>query len=199
MVEQDVKRTEDRQTIPAILDTLKNMRKNLADTVEKTRNLAAMPRPSMLDTLGIVEALEWQLQEFRKHSGISISFRSSTSRIEGCRNHRSMHPEERYALRALQSGAAGYIPKGSASGDLIRAIRKGGRGGRYVSESLAEKLASYLAKGIRTAPYEKPSRREFQVVLLLGVGNSVKEISAELALSPNTCRPNAGVYSRRWT
>jgi PAS domain S-box-containing protein len=82
MVEQDVKRTDDRQNIQAILDTLKNMRKIIADTVEKTRNLAAMLRPSMLDTLGIVDVLEWQLQEFRKHSGISTSFRSNVSRID---------------------------------------------------------------------------------------------------------------------
>ena len=53
MVEQDVKRTDDRQNIQAILDTLKNMRKIIADTVEKTRNLAAMLRPSMLDTLAL--------------------------------------------------------------------------------------------------------------------------------------------------
>jgi two-component system invasion response regulator UvrY len=105
----------------------------------------------------------------------------------------SMHPEEHYALRALQSGAAGYITKGSASRDLVRAIRKADCGGRYVSESLGEKLALYLAEGIRTAPHEKLSRREFQVLLFLGAGKSVKEISAELALSPNTVQ----TYRRR--
>ena len=56
----------------------------------------------------------------------------------------SMHPEEQYAVRALRAGAAGYLTKASAPHELIGAIRKVSRGGKYVTASLAEKLAMEL-------------------------------------------------------
>ena len=50
----------------------------------------------------------------------------------------SMHPEEQYAVRALRAGASGYLTKASAAHELIGAIRKVSRGGKYVTTSLAE-------------------------------------------------------------
>ncbi|HEY8256359.1 MAG TPA: response regulator transcription factor [Gemmatimonadales bacterium] len=99
----------------------------------------------------------------------------------------SVHPEDQYAVRALRSGAAGYLTKDHSPEQLVEAIRKVHRGGKYVSPTLAERLAADLATpGIGQAPHEGLSHREYEVLCLLGSGRTVKEISAELRLSPKT-------------
>jgi two-component system invasion response regulator UvrY len=99
----------------------------------------------------------------------------------------SVHPEDQYAVRALRSGAAGYLTKDHSPEQLVDAIRKVHRGGKYVSPTLAERLAADLAPaGTRQARHELLSHREYEVLCLLGSGRTVKEISAELRLSPKT-------------
>jgi two-component system invasion response regulator UvrY len=97
----------------------------------------------------------------------------------------SVHPEEQYAVRALTGGAAGYLTKDSAPEEMVAAIRKVYRGGKYVSAALAERLAGLLGAQEGT-PHESLSEREFQVMLLLANGKSVSEIADRLALSPKT-------------
>lgn len=98
----------------------------------------------------------------------------------------SMHPEEHYALRALKAGASGYLQKESVPEELVNAIRKIARGGKYVTPSLAERLAYQLEPNTEKAPHELLSDREYQVLCLLASGKGVKEIAAELAVSPPT-------------
>lgn len=98
----------------------------------------------------------------------------------------SMHPEEQYAVRALRAGAAGYLTKASAPQELIGAIRKASRGGKYVTASLAEKLAFELDADTEKPPHESLSNREYQVMLMLASGKTVGEIAAELCLSAKT-------------
>lgn len=98
----------------------------------------------------------------------------------------SMHPEEQYAVRALRAGAAGYLTKASAPQELIGAIRKASRGGKYVTASLAEKLAFELDADTEKPPHEALSNREYQVMLMLASGKTVGEIAAELCLSVKT-------------
>jgi len=98
----------------------------------------------------------------------------------------SMHPEEQYAVRALRAGAAGYLTKASAPQELIGAIRKASRGGKYVTASLAEKLAFELDADTEKPPHETLSNREYQVMLMLASGNTVGEIAEELCLSAKT-------------
>lgn len=98
----------------------------------------------------------------------------------------SMHAEEQYAVRALRAGAAGYLTKASAPDELIGAIRKVSSGRKYVSASLAEKLAGDLEVDTRRPPHEGLSDREYQVMLMLAGGQSVTEIAAELCLSVKT-------------
>ena len=98
----------------------------------------------------------------------------------------SMHPEEQYAVRALRSGASGYLTKGSASVDLLSAINKVLSGGKYISPSLAEKLADVLDKNADKAPHETLSNREDQVMRMIGAGKTVTEIAAEMSLSVKT-------------
>lgn len=98
----------------------------------------------------------------------------------------SMHPEDQYAVRALRAGAAGYLTKESAPGELVTAIRRVASGGRYITHSLAERLAVELTNGHDKQRHEILSDREFQVVKLLASGNSVSDIADRLALSVKT-------------
>ena len=98
----------------------------------------------------------------------------------------SQHGEEQYAIRALKAGAAGYVAKDCAAEELVRAARKAIAGGKYVSESLAERLAHGLVGDQATSPTEILSDRELQVLRMLAQGKAVKEIAAELALSEKT-------------
>ncbi|MDY0187750.1 MAG: response regulator transcription factor [Syntrophus sp. (in: bacteria)] len=98
----------------------------------------------------------------------------------------SMHSEEQYAVRALRAGASGYLTKASAPDELIGAIRKVSRGRKYVTASLAEKLALELGTDTSKPPHEMLSDREYQVMLMLAAGKSVTEIADELCLSVKT-------------
>ena len=98
----------------------------------------------------------------------------------------SIYPEEQYAIRALKAGAAGYLTKESAPHELISAIRKISAGGRYISESLAEKLATYLNVDMTKSPHETLSDREHQVMRLIASGKTVSEIAENLNLSVKT-------------
>jgi DNA-binding NarL/FixJ family response regulator len=97
-----------------------------------------------------------------------------------------MYPEDRYALRLLRAGAAGYLNKESAPEELVGALRKVAGGGRYVSAALGEKLALTVSGGDEAPLYEKLSDREYQIMWLLASGKSVGDIARQLFLSPNT-------------
>ena len=98
----------------------------------------------------------------------------------------SMYPEEHYAVRSLRAGASGYLTKQSSSDELIGAIRKVAQGRRYITPSLAEKLAFELGVDARKLPHEKLSDREYQVMCMFGSGKTVKEIAETLSLSIRT-------------
>jgi two-component system invasion response regulator UvrY len=100
----------------------------------------------------------------------------------------SVHPEEQYAVRALRAGASGYLTKESAPDELIAAIRKISQGRKYVSSSLAEKLAYELGVDVKKLRHEVLSDREFQVMCMFASGKTVKEIAAELSISIPTIR-----------
>ena len=98
----------------------------------------------------------------------------------------SMYPENQYAVRALRSGAAGYLTKSAAPDKLIQAIRKIAAGGRFVTPTLAEELARYLDKSRDAASHLNLSNREHQVMVLMAEGHTPKEIGAKLDISPKT-------------
>ena len=98
----------------------------------------------------------------------------------------SAHPEDQWAMRALRSGAAGYLTKDHSPEQLVGAIHKVARGGKYVSESMAEKLAGMIDSGRTPAPHEILSDREFEVLRALGSGMMVKDVAAQLRLSAKT-------------
>jgi DNA-binding NarL/FixJ family response regulator len=98
----------------------------------------------------------------------------------------SVYSEDQYAVRALKTGAAGYVTKNSEPEVLIAALRKVAQGGRYVSSALAEHLALEITTNGDKPLHETLANREYQVLLMLAEGKAVKEIAAILALSVKT-------------
>jgi len=98
----------------------------------------------------------------------------------------SAHPEDQYATRALRAGAVGYLTKDQSTDELAEAIRRVFRGGRYITARLAERLAFDLDPEHRAPLHARLSDREFQVLVMLSAGNSLKEIAGELGVSAKT-------------
>ena len=98
----------------------------------------------------------------------------------------TIHPESQYALRILKAGAAGYLTKASADEQLVKAIRKVNGGGKYISPTLAEKIAFALDGDASGPLHESLSDREYQVLCLIGSGRTVSQIADDLALSVKT-------------
>jgi len=97
----------------------------------------------------------------------------------------SIYPEGQYAVRVLKAGASGYLTKDSASEELVNAVEKIYLGRKYITPSLAEKLADFSWEGDKF-PHEKLSDREFNVFKMIASGNTLKEVAANLCLSVKT-------------
>ena len=98
----------------------------------------------------------------------------------------SILPEDLYELRALKAGASGYLTKTKSSGELLGAIDKILSGDRYISLSLANKLAFSFENSMEASDHEKLSDREFQVMRMVALGKTINEIANELCLSRKT-------------
>lgn len=103
------------------------------------------------------------------------------------------YSEETFAVRSFKLGAAGYLNKQSVSDELILAVQRVLAGGKYVTASLAERLASSLGEPNETSPHENLSHRELQVMGLVATGKTTKEIADQLALGEKT----VGTYRNR--
>ena len=98
----------------------------------------------------------------------------------------SIHPEEQYALRVLKAGASGYLSKDMAPDELVNAVKKVMLGKKYITASVAEKLAATLDQDHNKPLHEFLSDREFNVLKMLAAGRSVSEIAESLFLSVTT-------------
>ncbi len=125
----------------------------------------SMPDRNGIDTLKMVK------KEFPKLSVLMLS----------------MHPENQYAVRALRAGAAGYLSKQSAAGQLVAAIREAAKGRKYLTPLVAEELANHLSRGDEERPgHHLLSNREFQTMCLMASGKTLTEVAEELSLSIKT-------------
>jgi len=120
-----------------------------------------------------------------------IAFLDLVQRIRATRPHArilvvSMHPEDQVAVRAIEAGADGYVMKTQSADELVGAIRKVHAGGKHVGPALAERLAAELAARRNGRARRDLSAREREILMLLGAGKSLKEIGAQLTLSPKT-------------
>jgi two-component system, NarL family, invasion response regulator UvrY len=179
--------------MPAILlaDDHEVVRKGLIQILAKS-----VPDLSVDEAVSGHEALAWALKTDYALVVLDISMpgRGGLEVLREIRSRRpkipvlilSMHPEEEYAVRALRAGASGYVTKDSAAEELAAAVRRVLAGGRYVSGSLAERLAGELKPSAGRMPHETLSDREYQVMRMLAAGKTVKEIGEELSLSVKT-------------
>jgi two-component system invasion response regulator UvrY len=95
----------------------------------------------------------------------------------------TMYDHVRYAVHALESGADGFVVKGAPFEELLQAIHTVANNSTYVSSTMATKLVGHLKRGKRKGSLESLSQREFEVLILLGNGLSVKEIAYQLGVS----------------
>jgi two-component system, NarL family, invasion response regulator UvrY len=98
----------------------------------------------------------------------------------------SVYSEEQYAIRSLRDGASAYLTKSNATDELVRAIQTVAAGKRYITPSVAERLATYVGRDGERPPHEVLSGRELQVFLLIAGGKSAAEIAVDLSLSVKT-------------
>ncbi len=105
----------------------------------------------------------------------------------------TLYAQRIYAVRAIRAGASGYVTKDSAAEQLVTAIRTVHRGGKYITTSLAEELASAVSRGAEGPLHEVLSDREYQVFRMLAMGKTVTNAAQELGLS----RQTVTTYRRR--
>lgn len=151
------------------------------------------------DITVIAEAVDGKdaLKKIREHecdvilldiSGLDILKRIDVEKTDQCVLVLSMYPEDEYAIRAIRSGASGYLTKDSPTDQLISVIRRLASGGKYVNPVLAEKLLfnSVSSTGSETLVHSTFSDREFHVFKLIVSGESLTAIANKLALSVKT-------------
>jgi DNA-binding NarL/FixJ family response regulator len=127
-------------------------------------------------------------------SDLSMPGRSGLESLQQIKQHYprlpvlilSVHSEEHYAIRVLKAGAAGYLSKDTASDELVKAVNRVLLGKKYITASIAEKLASTLDQDNDKSSHELLSDREFEVLKLIASGKAVSEIAGMLSLSVTT-------------
>lgn len=127
---------------------------------------------------------------------ISMPGRNGLETLKILRNDRpklpvlilTMYPEEQYAIRAMKSGASGYLTKDCNPKELLAAIGKITKGGKYVSETLLGIFAEELTRGFpkEKVHHDHLSDREYQIARLIANGRTVGQIADEINLSVNT-------------
>ena len=98
----------------------------------------------------------------------------------------TIHPEKQFAVRMLKAGAAAYLTKDRAPGELVDAINEVLQGNKYISSDLASRLVYFLENDSGKLPHENLSPREYQIMIMLAQGKSNKEIAQNLFLSIKT-------------
>jgi two-component system, NarL family, invasion response regulator UvrY len=167
------------------------VRRGLKETIrEAFANVAFGEAQTAAETLECVRNRAWDIVildiSMPGKSGLDILAELKRLRPKMPVLFLSVHSEDQYAKRSLKAGAAGYLTKESVPDELKTAVRRVLNGRRYVSASLAERLAFDLAKGTNRPIHELLSDREFQVLRMLGQGKTVSAIADELSLNVRT-------------
>ena len=142
-------------------EAIQHIRKDVCDVVLLD---ISMPDRNGMDTLTIIA---------KDHPKVAVLMLST-------------HPENQYAVRALRSGAAGYLTKQSAPAQLVNAIRRVATGKKYVTPTVAEELAAHVLNDSDRPPHEALSNREYQTMCMIAGGRTVSEIAEQLSLSVKT-------------
>ncbi|OLE54907.1 MAG: DNA-binding response regulator [Acidobacteria bacterium 13_1_20CM_3_53_8] len=177
-----------------IADDHQIVREGLRGILSRTPDMEVCAEASSAqETLDLIESVDCDV------ALIDIHFDSGRSGLDILREIKrikpklsvlilSIYPEDQYAVRAIRAGAAGYLMKGSALSEVVYAIRKVYGGGHYVSERTAENLALSISKDYEKPLHQKLSNREYEIMLMIASGKSVREIAEELSRSEKTVR-----------
>ena len=167
------------------------LRRGLRDIlVREVKGAVCEEAQNAQEVLSLVQSHDWDLVIL----DVSMPGRSGFDVLRDLKRMRpnvpvlvlSMHPEDQYGTRVLKAGASGYMNKESAPEELIKAIRKVLAGGRYVSPTLAEKLALDLSAEAEQPLHHRLSDRELEVLRMIGLGKTISQIAEELHLSVTT-------------
>jgi two-component system response regulator NreC len=112
----------------------------------------------------------------------------------------SMYDSDCYVLEALRCGATGYIAKGAASPELVRAVRAAAAGRRYLRPDVPEStIEEYLrrAQSSKSDRYDVLTRREREVLHMVAEGLSSAAIARRLGISPRTVEAHRAKVMRR--
>ena len=181
-----------------IVDDHETVRRGLKEIfADEFPELAVCEASHSQAALELIASREWDLVLL----DINIPGRSGLEVLQEAKRLRpqtpvlilSAYPEAEFALRSFKLGASSYLNKGRASDELVAAAKKALAGGRYVTASLAEKLAAAVGGDFQQAPHDSLSNRELQVLRMVARGGTIKEIAAELNLSEKT----VGTYRTR--
>lgn len=181
-----------------IVDDHPIVRDGLKQILAGTDDLVVGGEASNADeALALVRASEWDLVVL----DVTLPGRTGIDLLRDLRRERprlpvlvlSIHSEEELGVRAVRAGASGYLNKGSAASDLVRAIQLVVGGSKYISRSLADRLIEELQRDSNKPLHETLSDREYEVMALIASGKSMKEVGAALSLSKST----VSTYRRR--
>ncbi len=173
-----------------IVDDHAVVRMGLREILADERNLEVSETADPHDALRMIRGQQWGLVVL----DIDLPGKSGLELLKDVRREQprlpvlilSVYPEEQFALRTFKAGASGFLSKDTAPEDLVRAVRKILRGGKYFSERVVDQLlCDPKARGAEP-PHDLLSDREFEILCLFGRGRTVKEIAGELCLSPPT-------------
>jgi DNA-binding NarL/FixJ family response regulator len=95
----------------------------------------------------------------------------------------TMHDDPSAVLQALETGVAGYVLKDNSFEELVQAVHNVATGGTFVTPAIRAKLRTLQREGRPAVPL---SPREREVIRLIALGNSSKEIARIMAISPRT-------------
>lgn len=173
-----------------IVDDHAVVRRGLMEILADERNLVVSETADPHEALRMIRGEHWSLVVL----DVDLPGKSGLELLKDVRRERphlpvlilSVYPEEQFALRTLNAGASGFLSKDSAPEELVKAVRKILRGGKYFSERVVDKLLCNPKARRAEPPHDLLSDREFEILCLLGRGKTVKEIAGELSLSPPT-------------
>jgi len=181
-----------------IVDDHAVVRRGLREILADERGVEVYEAADPHEALGLIRGQSWSLLVL----DIDLPGRGGLELLKDVRRERprlpvlilSVYPEEQFALRTLKAGASGFLSKDSAPEELVKAVRKILRGGKYFSERAVDMLlCDPRADWAAAHPHDLLSDRELQILRLFGRGKTVKEVAGELALS----RPTVSTYRSR--
>ena len=157
---------------------------------QKMKETSIAEAPSAREAMKLVRGDEWDLVmldvSMFGDSGLDVLKQIKSMRPRLPVLMLSTWPNDQLALRAIASGASGYLHKNCDPDQLRAAVDKLMKGGKYVSDCIATELIFNLERKRDEVPHRKLSDREFEIMLMIAAGKTLSRIAQELLLSVKT-------------